>query len=76
MTANADAFATESDKKWFILSHMTKGAAAGIVEWIKGDMRKNFDGKAYETFVDVLDGLLASSGSWITIWYPGFGHIP
>ena len=59
LTANADAFATESDKKWFILSHMTKGTAAGIVEWIKGDMRKNFDGKAYETFVDVLDGLLA-----------------
>ena len=59
LTANADAFATETDKKWFILSHMTKGTVAGIVEWIKGDMRANFDGKAYESFVEVLDGLLA-----------------
>ena len=34
---------------------MTKGTVAGIVEWIKGDMRTNFDGKAYESFVEVLD---------------------
>ena len=40
LTTNADAFATKTDKKWFILSHMTKGTAAGIVEWIKGDMRQ------------------------------------
>ena len=38
---------------------MTKGTVASIVEWIKGDMQANFDGKAYESFVEVLDGLLA-----------------
>ena len=59
LTANADAFNTESDRKWFILSHMNKGTAAGIVEWVKSDMRSNFDGKSYESFLDVLDGLLA-----------------
>ena len=59
LTANANAFATETNRKWFILSHMNKGTAAGIVEWVKGDMDKNFDGKSYESFVEVLDGLLA-----------------
>ena len=38
---------------------MNKGTAASIVEWIKSDMRSNFDGKSYDSFIDVLDGLLA-----------------
>ena len=59
LTANADAFATETDRKWFVLSHMNKGTAVGNVEWIKGDMDKNFDGKSCESLLEVLDGLLA-----------------
>ena len=38
---------------------MNKGTAAGIVEWVKSDMRNNFDGKSYESFLDVLESLLA-----------------
>ena len=38
---------------------MNKGMAAGIVEWVKSDMRNNFDRKSYKSFLDVLDGLLA-----------------
>ena len=33
--------------------------AAGIVDWVKSDMHGNFDGKSYESFLDVLVGLLA-----------------
>ena len=38
---------------------MNKGTAASIVEWIKSDMLNNFDRKSYDSFMDVLDGLLA-----------------
>ena len=38
---------------------MNKGTAVGIVEWIKGDMDKNFNGKSCESLLEVLDGLLA-----------------
>ena len=36
--ANAAAFQSDDDMKWFLLSHMNKGTALEIVNWIRNDL--------------------------------------
>ena len=55
--ANALAFQNDDDKKWFLLSHMNKGTALEIVNWIRSDLPNNFDNKSYAQFTSILAGL-------------------
>ena len=51
------AFQNDDDKKWFLLSHMNKGTALEIVNWIRSDLPHNFDNKSYAQFTSILAGL-------------------
>ena len=55
--ANAMAFQNDDDKKWFLLSHMNKGTALEIVNWIRSDLPGNFNNKSYAQFTSILAGL-------------------
>ena len=52
--ANAAAFQNDDDKKWFPLSHMNKGTAIKIVNWICNDLPHYFDNKMYPEFVAII----------------------
>ena len=45
--ANAAAFQSDDDMKWFLLSHMNKGTALEIVDCIRNNLPHYFDNKTY-----------------------------
>ena len=55
--ANILAFQNDDDKKWFLLSHMNKGTALEVVNWIRSDLPNNFDNKSYAQFTAILASL-------------------